>query len=133
MERAAKITFAAALPANVEYYDPAKHDYDPANPGKFSVFPRADPGADLGRFHGANGFAVVSGGKVVSYVVAHGDTLTGISKRFSIDAGALTRDAKPVIPDETQIDPGDALVLPDAPAAPGGYIAPDNPYGTLVA
>lgn len=70
------------LPANVEYYDPAMHDYDPANPNKFSVFPKAAPGADLGRTDGANGFAVVSGGKVTSYVVAHGDTLTGIGKRF---------------------------------------------------
>lgn len=31
------------LPANVEYYDPATHDYDPANPGKFSVFRRPLP------------------------------------------------------------------------------------------
>lgn len=100
------------LPANVEYYDPATHDYDPANPGKFSVFPAAAPGADFGPTSGANGFAVVSGGKVVSYVVAHGDTLTGIGKRFSIDTDALTRDGERVIPDETQIDPGDVLVLP---------------------
>lgn len=100
------------LPANVEYYDPAKHDYDPANPGKFSVFPRAEPGADLGPTSGANGFAVVSGGKVVSYIVAHGDTLTGIGERFSVDTAALTRDGERVIPDETQIDPGDVLVLP---------------------
>ncbi|WP_285136619.1 LysM peptidoglycan-binding domain-containing protein [Microbacterium sp. lyk4-40-TSB-66] len=100
------------LPANVEYYDPAKHDYDPANPGTFSVFPRADAGADRGPFDGANGFAVVTGGKVVSYVVAHGDTLTGISKRFSVEASALTRDDEPVIPGETQINPGDVLVLP---------------------
>ncbi|KQR26171.1 LysM peptidoglycan-binding domain-containing protein [Microbacterium sp. Leaf151] len=100
------------LPANVEYYDPATHDYDPANPGKFSVFPAAAPGADPGSRPGANGFAVVSGGKVVSYVVVHGDTLTGISERFSVDAGGLTRDDDPVIPDETQINPGDVLVLP---------------------
>lgn len=100
------------LPANVEYYDPAKHDYDPANPGKFSVFPKAAPGADLGRTDGANGVAVVSSGKVTSYVVAHGDTLTGIGKRFSVDADALTRDGEPVVTDETQIDPGDVLVFP---------------------
>jgi hypothetical protein len=98
------------LPANVEYYDPAKHDYDLANPGKFSVFPAAAPDADLGPTDGANGFAVVSGDKVTSYVV--GDTLTDIGKRFSVAKTALTRDDELVVSGETQIDRGDVMVLP---------------------
>jgi hypothetical protein len=102
------------LPPNVHYYDPAVDDYDPANPGKFSVFPSPAPGADRGRRPGANGFVVVSGasGKVTSYVVGTDDTLTEIGTRFSVDPATLTLDGEPVSPDETRIVPGDVLVFP---------------------
>jgi nucleoid-associated protein YgaU len=102
------------LPPNVHYYDPAVDDYDPANPGKFSVFPSPAPGADRGRRPGANGFAVVSGatGKVTSYLVTPDDTLTDIGFRFSIDAARLTLNGEPVSPGVTRIDPGDVLVFP---------------------
>jgi hypothetical protein len=102
------------LPPNVHYYDPAVDDYDPANPGKFSVFPSPAPGADRGRRPGANGFAAVSGatGKVTSYLVIPDDTLTDIGFRFSIDAARLTLNGEPVSPGVTRIDPGDVLVFP---------------------
>ncbi|BAJ74558.1 glutamine phosphoribosylpyrophosphate amidotransferase [Microbacterium testaceum StLB037] len=89
------------LPLNVYYYDPAKHDFDPANPNRFFVSPKAAPGADLGPVPGADGYAVVSGvdRQVKSYYVGRADTLDAIGERFSIDPAELTRD-------------GDRLVFP---------------------
>ncbi len=89
------------LPRNVYYYDAATHDFDPANPNRFFVSPKAAPGADLGPMPGADGYAVVSGvdRQVKSYYVGRADTLDAIGERFSIDPAELTRD-------------GDRLVFP---------------------
>ncbi len=103
------------LPADVEYYDPAKHDYNPDDPSRFVVMPRPDDGIDLGRRSGAQGYAVVSGAdtsRVASYMVATGDSLGAIGERFAIDPTQLTKDGEPVIPGETRIDPGDLLTFP---------------------
>ncbi|MDU0326321.1 hypothetical protein RWH43_06065 [Microbacterium sp. KSW2-21] len=103
------------LPDGVEYYDPAKHDYNPDDPTRFVVMPRPADGVDLGRRSGAQGFAVVSGAdttRVSAYMVWSGDSLGAIGERFAVDPARLTKNGEPVIPGETQIDPGDLLVFP---------------------
>lgn len=102
------------LPMNVYYYDPAKHDYDPAHPNWFGIMPAPLPGADRGRAPGADGWPVVSGvdRRVTSYVIARDDSLDAIGERFSIGPAELTRDGEPVVPGETWLEPGDVLVFP---------------------
>lgn len=103
------------LPDGVEYYDPAKNDYNPDDPSRFVVMPRPADGVDLGRRSGAQGIAVVSGAdtsRVSAYMVWSGDSLGAIGERFAVDPAQLTKNGEPVIPGETQIDPGDLLVFP---------------------
>lgn len=103
------------LPAGVEYYDPAKFDYDPAEPNRFVVMPAPADGADLGSRPGAEGRAIVSGAdtsRVASYLVWSGDSLAAIGERFRVDPARLTRNGERVVPGETRINPGDLLVLP---------------------
>lgn len=104
------------LPDGVEYYDPAKHDYDPTDrTNRFIVMPAPADGVDLGRRTGAEGNPIVSGAdtsRVSAYMVWSGDSLGAIGERFTVDPAQLTKNGEPVIPGETQIDPGDLLVFP---------------------
>lgn len=103
------------LPAGVEYYDPAKFDFDPAEPNKFVVMPAPADGADGGSRPGAEGRPIVSGAdtsRVSSYLVWSGDSFAAIGERFRVDPTRLTRNGERVVPGETRINPGDVLVLP---------------------
>ena len=104
------------LPEGVEYYDPAKHDYNPAtNTGM--VFPAHGPTEarhlyiaamriDKGAIYGATGTAHYDAeGNIATYTVAPNDSLVAIGERFGLDYARIL-DA----PVDT-IHPGDILTL----------------------